>query len=105
MTATAASRVIWPARQSTSASQNVVRPTANPTTPGTVAAVSSQERTVRAFSPRPSTMQSTVSRPPWRAGSDQLLVIASDVAAFNLPDTGLDACRLKFSDSLHREAG
>ena len=59
LSATAESRMIFWARSFTNGSQQVVRPTAKPVKPGTLAAVISHFRTCRPFSPRPRMMEIT----------------------------------------------
>src|SRR6266516_1778940 len=61
--ATAASLVSLPARQPTTGSQKVVRPTAKPVNPGTDDAISSHLRTFLSSAPRPRRMQLTLFRP------------------------------------------
>src|SRR2546422_865971 len=92
----AASRVVRPSRQPTSASQKVVRPTANPMKPGTPAAVDSQDSTFASSSPRPRMMQPTPEQPS-RLAAVHIRVALRVVAHEDLAEGGrerLDVARV-----------
>src|SRR5437899_10655250 len=82
----AASRVVRPSRHPTSASQKVVRPTANPMKPGTPAAVDSQDST---FAPsEDDAADAGAAGAPCR--SDHGRAVLRAIEALDLPDVGLD---------------
>src|SRR5438132_9193361 len=104
MCSTAASRVIRCARQSTSASQNVVRPTANPMTPGTVAGrrePGSDLGSVFAAAERDEVNAVATIAARRR---DEVDIVLAPVRAFDFPDIGFDAGRLQLMNRLHGEA-
>src|SRR5437899_307911 len=96
----AASRVVRPSRHPTSASQKVVRPTANPMKPGTPAAVDSQDST---FAPsEDDAADAGAAAAPCR--SDHGRAVLRAIEALDLPDVGLYPCILELVDRVDHVA-
>ena len=90
-----------PSRKPLSASHQIERPIAKPTKPSTGAAWRSQWSTLSSDAPRPSSTQTTPSRPsPVRACCDERLGVLALVDALDLPDVDLDAVVLDVLDRL-----
>ena len=95
------SRSRSPARKPLSASHQIERPIAKPTKPSTGAACRSQWSTFSSDAPRPSSTQTTPSRPsPVRVCCGERLGVLARVDALDLPDVDLDAEVLDVLDRL-----
>ena len=82
------------------------RPIAKPTKPSTGAACASQWSTFASLAPRPSTTQTTPSRPlPVRAWRDEHLAVLARVDALDLPDVHLDPGVLDRGDRAAHQLG
>ena len=97
--------VIRRARHSTSASQNVVRPTAKPINPDTLAAVVSHARTLSTSSPRPKVMQTTLLPTVTPRSRYEVDAVLAPVHAFDLPHVWFDSRPLKLANGLHHQLG
>src|SRR4029453_13970669 len=98
MSFTASSRVIFFARQSTSAFQKLVRPTAKPMNPGTPEAVASHSCTFLSSPPPPKRDAPASAAAMPARHFDNCFAILPAIQALDLPDVRLNASVLQLLD-------